>query len=214
MQLLLPPRASLRSSTIVPKLSQFAGQILVAVVATGLASALFGARAPAPTETAQAGKYANRIADAAMPARTMALYPQDIAALSAIERFKPVAFTPAPVEAKPAPAVAIAAPRPTRVETANVLPPPRPKDAPVVVAAVVPAPAAVETSVEAARPRGLVIAGLAIPTPHIDLPKVDLPKVGLPDIDVKKYIPTGDDVAKTVGHARSAVDWLAHVATR
>ena len=40
MQLLLPPRASLRSSTIVPKLSQFAGQILVAVLPREAGAAL------------------------------------------------------------------------------------------------------------------------------------------------------------------------------
>ena len=195
-------------SAIVPKLSQFSGQILVAVVATGLTSALFGgARAPAPTTVAQNGKYELRIADAAMPAITMALYPQDLAALSSLDRFKPMAFIPAPAEIAAKPAAA--APRPHAVDMASVLPPPRPKlgDAPYAVntAAPVLAPVSAQVSAQNEPPakHGLTIAGVSIPTPSVDF---------------RKYIPTGGDVARnvaaTVGHARSAVDWLTHVASR
>jgi len=191
----MPEALSFRIGALLPKAGQIASQVAVAVLATGLASNLFGSRAPSAPEPVQTGKITARIENAFTPATTLALYPQDMMALSSIERFKPAAFQPASPE--PAAPVAAAPARPRQPDVANVLPPPRPPQATLVAAIVAPTPPPpAATEPEAHRLR---IAGVSVP---------------LPAVDFSRYVPNKDDVLGTFSRAKSAVDWLTHVSSR
>jgi hypothetical protein len=185
---------SFRIGALLPKAAQVASQVAIAVIATGIASALFSAREPSAPVRVADGKLTARIENAFTPATTLALYPQELMALSSIERFKAQAFTPSAPETSAKPVAA--APARTR-DLANVLPPPRPPQATLV--AVAPVPTALAPAPGEPEQHGLKIAGVSVP---------------LPSVDFSRYVPNKDDVLGTFARARSAVDWIAHVSSR
>jgi hypothetical protein len=185
----------------VSKLSNVASQVMIAVVATGLASTLFGTQNQAAVDPTATGKITTRIENAFAPATILALSPQDAMALSSIQRFRPMAFEPTVAAAPEAPApkpVAAAPSKPRSHDVARVLPPARPPQAVLVAAAPV-APQAPAAVAPETKPHGVTIAGVAVP---------------LPDVDFKRYIPSGDDMLGTFSRAKSVVERLAHVSSR
>jgi hypothetical protein len=182
------------------KLSNVASQVMIAVVATGLASTLFGTQSQPAVDPTATGKITARIEHAFAPATILALSPQDAMALSSIQRFRPMAFEPTVAEAPtPKPIVAAAPAKPRSHDIARVLPPARPPQSVLVATAPVIAPQAPAAVVPEAKPHDVTIAGVSLP---------------LPEVDFKRYIPSSDDVFGTFSRAKSVVERLAHVSSR
>ena len=179
--------------------SHLAYQVAVAVIATGLASALFGVGRNSAPDTTASGKLTTRVAVADIAPPGYFAAPEAAPPAPAIENAHP------PVVAQPdlAKTPKIARPRMVRRDDAtkpvrafvadtNVLPPRRPLFAAAATPAA-PAPVVPASDGDDARP-AMKIAGLSIP-----------------GVDFARYLPDGEPLSRTVAHARSALDWVMHV---
>jgi hypothetical protein len=188
---------------------KFAAQVTVSVAATVCATAIYGyiisdrSAFPAQQEAA-----ASRLDGGVVEAKTLAYYPEHLAALDSLSRFQPVSAQRTAELAGAPFATRIAslsdAAKPRRITSAaEVLPPRRPVT--VAQADVLPprrpvAPAPVPTTM----PPALVAEITPQPEPHARIWGMELPR----------FVPTGASVMDKLASVKERIGGLMHVSSR
>ena len=174
---------------LMSKLAGMASQVVVAVFTTVLASGLVASLRSAPEQNPlpHAGKFTDRVAggtDSNVIQTRLSPLP-----VLAMDGYPPLAFAPAAPAAAPT-----AVPASGARMTTSVLPPHRPKE----LDSVAQAPSPIEQA-PAEKPHGFVLAALRSP---------------MAALDFGRLAPGREALSGVIDSARSAVDWVAHVAIR
>jgi hypothetical protein len=185
-------------------LRRFAGQVAVSVAATICATAIYGhivsQRASAPGPQAVSSASPARIGGGAIEVQTLAYYPEHLAALDSLSRFRPVspqrtAELAGGLSATRTVSVADAA-KPRRIASADVLPPGRP--ASLVQVEVLPP----------RRPAGAPITIAAAPAEPAEL------RAKIWGVELPHFVPTGASVVDKLASMKDRIGGLIHVSSR
>jgi hypothetical protein len=189
-------------------LRKFAAQVAVSVAATICATAIYShAMSDRGVFQAQPEPAASRLDGGVIEAKTLAYYPEHLAALDSLSRFQPVSaqrtaeLAGAPLATQTASLSDAAKPR--RIASAEVLPPRRPVT--VAQADVLPPRRPGTPVTPATLPASVSVAEVTSePAPHAKIWGMELPR----------FVPTGAAVMDKLASMKERIGGLMHVSSR